>query len=447
MNTIFALNAGLSSLVSQLQGKASKFPASSVSKRRLLEVASKLMDSEELSINDMSLAIVALEKADQISLPSDYFLLSSLFMQLFCLVLKEEKPISQPKPSIPAPQPAGSAPDSNAASRIGIAVLDALAGEMGSLSRKVAQAVTREELTSFAETISETMAQLASQKPGPSSALNITVNGVQPAQVEGYLHPQFPVLLACCANRINVMLVGPAGTGKTTMGKQVAQALNISRVVAQSFCAQTPESRLFGYQDANGNYVRTQFRECYEHGGVYILDEMDSASPNVLTALNAAIDNGSCTFPDATIHRHADFIVIACANTYGNGADRQYVGRAQLDASTLNRFAKLSVGYDESLDHRLAGLPFSTSHLKTLTLVKESDRLPLQQAWCNAILAARECVATNGIRATISPRQTRDGVKLLLSGVEWASVVQMLVLDGLAKIDQEKISHVMRKPK
>jgi hypothetical protein len=38
-------------------------------------------------------------------------------------------------------------------------------------------------------------------------------------------------------------------------------------------------------------------------------------------------------------------------------------------------------------------------------------------------------------------------VKLLLSGVEWASVVQMLVLDGLAKIDQEKISHVMRKPK
>jgi hypothetical protein len=95
----------------------------------------------------------------------------------------------------------------------------------------------------------------------------------------------------------------------------------------------------------------------------------------------------------------------------------------------------------------LAGLPFSTSHLKTLTLVKESDRLPLQQAWCNAVLAARECVATNGIRATISPRQTRDGVKLLLSGVEWGSVVQMLVLDGLAKIDQEKISHVMRKPK
>jgi cobaltochelatase CobS len=226
------------------------------------------------------------------------------------------------------------------------------------------------------------------------------------------------------------------------MAKAVARALGIERVVAQSFCSQTPESRLFGYQDANGQYVPTQFRKCYERGGVYVLDEIDSASPNVLTSLNAAIDNGHCTFPDKTIERHSDFVVIACANTFGNGADRQYVGRSQLDSATLNRFARISIDYDETLDLALSGQPFSCT-LKELSPIPEAQHADTGKKWCAAVLAARQVVQSNGIRHIVSPRQTRDGFRLLCSGVPEGDVISMLITNGLSQVDSEKIRNAM----
>jgi cobaltochelatase CobS len=165
---------------------------------------------------------------------------------------------------------------------------------------------------------------------------------------------------------------------------------------------------------------------------------MDSASPNVLTSLNAAIDNGECTFPDKVIPRHPEFICIACANTYGNGADRQYVGRAQLDGATLNRFAKVSIDYDDTLDLALSGQPF-TCTLASLTPIHEDHRPALGKSWCSAVLAARQVVADSGIRHIISPRQTRDGYRLLCSGVQLSDVMFMLLTNGLSNVDKDKI--------
>ena len=36
--------------------------------------------------------------------------------------------------------------------------------------------------------------------------------------------------------------------------------------------------------------------------------------------------------------KHEDFVAIGAANTFGAGADAQYVGRNALDAATLDRF-------------------------------------------------------------------------------------------------------------
>ena len=36
--------------------------------------------------------------------------------------------------------------------------------------------------------------------------------------------------------------------------------------------------KLNGYMDANGNYVRTSFREAYEWGGVFLFDEIDAST-------------------------------------------------------------------------------------------------------------------------------------------------------------------------
>jgi cobaltochelatase CobS len=64
-----------------------------------------------------------------------------------------------------------------------------------------------------------------------------------------------------------------------------------------------------GYMDAHGKLVRTLLREAYEHGGVFLLDEIDAGNPGVLTVLNALLANGQVGFPMAWLVN----ILILCA--------------------------------------------------------------------------------------------------------------------------------------
>ena len=91
--------------------------------------------------------------------------------------------------------------------------------------------------------------------------------------------------------------------------------------------AQTSESRLFGYMDATGNYVKTRFYDCYVDGGVFVIDEADNASANLLTALNGALANGTGAFPCGNMKRHPDFVCLATGNTSGWGANPILVPR------------------------------------------------------------------------------------------------------------------------
>ena len=108
-----------------------------------------------------------------------------------------------------------------------------------------------------------------------------------------------------------------------------------------------------GYMDATGDYVRTAFRNAFEHGGVFLFDEVDNGNANALGVVNSALANGSMAFPDGMVKRHPDFLCVASANTYGRGADRQYVGRQALDAAFMDRFEVIHVDYDEALEEAL----------------------------------------------------------------------------------------------
>lgn len=181
----------------------------------------------------------------------------------------------------------------------------------------------------------------------------VNVDGV--SQDVGVQHTHFEALLRAVACRLNCWLVGPAGSGKTSAAFAVANALGL-KAYAKSIGPQTTESSLLGYYDANGKYVRTQLREAFEHGGVFLLDEVDSAPAGIVVA-NAVLANTDAGFPDALVKRHPDFVLLAGANTIGQGADRQYVGRQQIDAATLDRFVFLPWDSDPVLESNACGVP------------------------------------------------------------------------------------------
>lgn len=243
--------------------------------------------------------------------------------------------------------------------------------------------------------------------------------------IEGLKHKQLEQLITYSALRLSPLLVGMAGTGKSHAGEQVAEALGL-QFYAMSVGAQTSKSDIIGYNDASGNYVRTHFRDAYEFGGVFLMDEIDAGNANVLIQVNAALSNGLCAFPDAMVKRHEDFIFIASANTYGNGADRQYVGRNQLDAATLDRFAVIDWLIDDDLEESLAvGLN--------------------GKAWYMSVRAARDYVAEKKIRALISPRATQKGSQLLNAGQDLKEVIDATMLASVPQDKRQDVTDVATK--
>jgi hypothetical protein len=216
--------------------------------------------------------------------------------------------------------------------------------------------------------------------------------------ITGARHCQLDQLIMVSAQRLPVMLVGMAGSGKTHAAAQVADAFDL-KFYAMSVGAQTSKSDIIGFVHAGGEYVRTLFREAYEHGGVFLMDEIDAGNANVLIMVNAALSNDYCAFPDQMVKRHKDFVFIASANTFGNGANRQYVGRNQLDAATLDRFALIEWLIDDELEKVLAG-----------------DSID-GQGWFAAVKRVRRKVESEGMRVLVTPRATQRGAKLIAAGV------------------------------
>jgi len=172
-------------------------------------------------------------------------------------------------------------------------------------------------------------------------------------ELEGVTHNMFDIVLAFVKANEPVFLTGPAGSGKNVICQQIAKVMGLSFYFSN---AVTQEYKLTGFTDAMGVYHESQFYKAFKNGGVFMLDEMDASIPEVLIILNAAIANRYFDFPAPIgyVEAHPDFRVIAAGNTFGLGADYDYVGRNQLDAASLNRFALVRIDYDQRIEEACA---------------------------------------------------------------------------------------------
>ena len=168
-------------------------------------------------------------------------------------------------------------------------------------------------------------------------------------ELQGVVHSKFDTVLKFVQANEPVFLTGPAGSGKNVLCQQVAKALGLDFYFSN---AVTQEYKITGFTDAMGVFHESQFFKAFKNGGLFMLDEMDASIPEVLIILNAAIANRYFDFPAPIgyVEAHKDFRVIAAGNTFGNGADYDYVGRNQLDAASLDRFAQVRIDYDERIE-------------------------------------------------------------------------------------------------
>lgn len=181
----------------------------------------------------------------------------------------------------------------------------------------------------------------------------VTVIDGKKYEGEGVTHEKFTQIVQFVANNEPVFLTGPAGSGKNVLCQQVAKALGLNFYFSN---AVTQEYKITGFTDAMGVFHESQFFKAFKYGGLFMLDEMDASIPEVLVILNAAIANRYFDFPAPIgyVEAHPDFRVVAAGNTFGLGANYEYVGRNQLDMASLDRFAVVKVSYDRNIEMNVA---------------------------------------------------------------------------------------------
>lgn len=232
-------------------------------------------------------------------------------------------------------------------------------------------------------------------------------------------HPVFAKVLAALSVRENMYFVGPAGSGKTTIATQAAEALGLP---FYSTGAVGMAYQLQGFINGEGRYMETDLYRAYVNGGVFLFDEVDASSAQALLAFNAILANDIAAFPCGTVKRHPDFVVIAAANTFGNGADAQYIGRNQLDSAFLDRFMFVTMDYDEKLE----------------LAISSNDE------WTRYVQAVRKAVRAHKLRHVISPRASIKGGKLLSAGLTRDEVEQSLIWKSMTEADIVKVKATMQ---
>ena len=241
-------------------------------------------------------------------------------------------------------------------------------------------------------------------------------------EVKGVTHEQFDKVLKLINLDIPVFLTGAAGTGKNVICKQVAEALGLDFYFTN---AVTQEYQLKGFIDANGTFHETQFYKAFTNGGLFFLDEMDGSIPETLIILNAAIANGYFDFPTGKVEAHPDFRVIAAGNTVGTGADIEYTGRYQLDASSLDRFALIEIDYSPAIEEAVSG-----------------GNMEL----CKFARTFREITNKVGIRCLFSYRSIERIAKLeSVGGFALSEILKIALTKGLSEDDTNIIYNELKK--
>ena len=258
------------------------------------------------------------------------------------------------------------------------------------------------------ETITQELKKL------PAKNHKIKFNDAPPMEFEGTMHGMATEIMeAILCGFHNIMVVGPAGSGKTFLFSQIAQLIkkemkwDEADYAASMSCAPGQTESMFvgrmipSITTGNETYHGTNLTRLYakENGGAFLFDEISNSEPTVMNLVNAMIAlDGHVTLPDGRVlSRPRNMVVFAADNTWGQGGDRMYI-RNQLDAATLDRFtgAKFFMDYDEKLEQALC--PMKEVYESVAQLRQKVTSLKLRRIVSTRAFAAAHRMGSNGMK-------------------------------------------------
>ena len=278
---------------------------------------------------------------------------------------------------------------------------------LAGLSNFLASDVYNRVLANLQPVLEQLTQQAAANAAAPAQQIVVkTLDGTE-HNVEGQTHKDFARILNIVANNIPVLLHGEAGTGKTTLAKQIAQALGLD-FYKQGFAGTKYDYT--GYIDANGQRVETPAARAYKYGGLLLLDEIFASDPQALLAINGMRDGDPVEFAGELIYPHKNFRLVCADNTIGMGATDGY-DRNEQDISFVNGLARVEVFADPNIE--LANCGGDAALLEYYTDLKKA-------------------VKTCGVSLPISPRDMRRAAKIkLISNNDLAFTLKTSTLSGL----------------
>ena len=242
------------------------------------------------------------------------------------------------------------------------------------------------------------------------------------------------VLSKAFETKLFVLIIGPKGTGKTTLVRKFASHMK-KDLYSVNFSLRTRESHLIGtktLERGEVSFVEGMLVKSMRDGNMLYLDELNAAEADVLLRLDEALDDRrQLVLKEAegqTVNAAADWFVVATINPLS------HVGTKELPPQLLSRFPfRLKLDYPpEDIELQIINQHTSVDNTK-IDEVKRSIKLAK---------SLREAAALEELYYSPSLRETIAFAKLIGKGVsskQAAEIVYANVYDQWGEVEYQKV--------
>jgi nitric oxide reductase NorQ protein len=242
------------------------------------------------------------------------------------------------------------------------------------------------------------------------------------------------VLSKAFETKLFVLIIGPKGTGKTTLVRKFASQIK-KDLYSVNFSLRTRESHLIGtktLEKGEVSFVEGMLVKSMRDGNMLYLDEVNAAEADVLLRLDEALDDRrQLVLKEAEgqiVNAAADWFVIATINPLS------HVGTKELPPQLLSRFpVRLKLEYPpEDIELQIISQHTSIETSK-VDDVKRSIKLAK---------SLREAAALEELYYSPSLRETIAFAKLIGNGIDSrqaAEIVYANVYDQWGEVEYQKV--------